>query len=98
MLSNKKLQQIAMELFFRGRNLKISFRFITQSYFAVLKNTSLNSTQYFIMKTPNNLDLQQIAFNHSSDIDFKDFINLYKTCSAKPFSFLVNDTTLACLR
>ena len=35
-----------------------------------------------------------IAFNHSSDIDFKDFINLYKKCTAKPYSFLVIDATL----
>ena len=49
------------------------------------------------MKIPNKRELQQIAFNHSSDIDFKDFIknNLYKKCTAKPYSFLVINTTLA---
>ena len=47
------------------------------------------------MKIPNKRELQQIAFNHSSDIDFKDFINLYKKCTAKPYSFLVIDATLA---
>ena len=50
---------------------------------------------YFITKIPNKQELQQIAFNHSSDIDFKDFINLYKKCTAKPYSFLVIDATLA---
>ena len=40
-------------------------------------------------------ELQQIAFNHSSDIDFKDFQNLHKKCTAKPYSVLVIDTTLA---
>ena len=50
---------------------------------------------YFIMKIPNKRELQQISFNHSSDIDFKDFMNLYKKCSAKPYSFLVIDATLA---
>ena len=39
-------------------------------------------------------ELQQIALNHSSDIDFKDFIKIYKKCTAEPYSFLVNDTTL----
>ena len=29
-----------------------------------------------------------------SDIDFKDFIKSYKKCTAEPYSFLVNDTTL----
>ena len=47
------------------------------------------------MKIPNKQKLQQITFNHSSDIDFKDFMNLYKKCTAKPYSFLVIDATLA---
>ena len=47
------------------------------------------------MKIPNNRELQQTAFNHSSDIDFQDLMNLYKKCTAKPYSFLVIDTTLS---
>ena len=39
-------------------------------------------------------ELQQITFNHSSDIDFQDFMNLYEKCTAKPYPFLVIDTTL----
>ena len=46
------------------------------------------------MKIPNKRELQQIAVNHSSYIDFKDFIKIYKKCTAKPYSFLVIDTTL----
>ena len=48
----------------------------------------------YIMKIPNKRELQQIAINHSSDIDFKDFINIYKKCADELYSFLVNDTTL----
>ena len=59
------------------------------------KNVRLNSMHYFIIKIPNKQELQQIAFNHSSDIDFKDFMSLYKKCTAKPYSFLVIDATLA---
>ena len=95
MLSNKKLNPIVTELLIRGRKLNISLVFITQSYFAVPKNIRLNSTHYFVMKIPNKRELQQIAFNHSSDIDFQDFMNLYKKCTAKPYSFLVIDATLA---
>ena len=47
------------------------------------------------MNTPNKRELQQIAFNHSSDIDYRGFMNLYKKYTAKPYSFLVIDTTLA---
>ena len=53
-----------------------------------------NSTHYFIMKIPNKRELQQIAFNRISDSDFKDFMNLYKKCTAKPYSFLAIDATL----
>ena len=47
------------------------------------------------MKTPNNREFQQIAFSHSSDIDFEDFMNLYKKYTSKPYSFLMFDTILA---
>ena len=46
------------------------------------------------MKIPNKQELQQVAFNHLSDIDFKDFMNLYKKCTEKPYCFLVIDATL----
>ena len=81
-------------MFIRGRKLNISIVFITQSYFKVPKDVRLNSTHFFIMKIPNKRELQQIALNHSSDIDFKDFMNIYKQCTTEPYSFLVNDTTL----
>ena len=94
MLSNKKLNLIVTELFIIGRKINIFLVFITQSYFALSKNIRLNYTHYFIMKIPNKRELQQIAFNHSSNIDFRDFMNFYKNCTAKPYSFLVIDTTL----
>ena len=94
MINNKKLNPIVTELFIRGRKLNISIVFITQSYFKVPKDVRLNSTHFFIMKILNKRELQQIALNHSSDIDFKDFIKIYKKCTKEPYSFLVNDTTL----
>ena len=78
----------------RKRKLNILLFFISQSYFKVPKTLRLNATHYFIMKIPNQRELQQIASNHSSDIEFKDFIKLYKDYTKDPFSFLVNDTTL----
>ena len=76
MINNKKLNPIVTELFIRGRKLSICNVFITQSYFKVPKDVRLNSTHFFIMKIPNKRELQQIALNHSSDIDFKDFMNV----------------------
>ena len=88
MLSNKKLNPVVTELFIRGRKLNIFLAFITQSYFAVPKNIRLNSMRYFIMKIPNKGELQQIAFNHSSDIDFPDLtIFILKTCCKTIFVF-----------
>ena len=94
-LSNKKPNPTVTELFIRGRKLNISV-FITQSYFTVPKNIRLSSTHYCIMKILNQRELQEIAFNHSSDIiDFQGFMNLYKKCTAKPYYFLAIDATLA---
>ena len=87
MLNNKKVNPTVSKLFIRGRKLSISLVFMTQSYFSEPKNIRLNSSHYFIMKIPNKRELQQIAFNPSSDIDFKDFMNLYKKCTAKPYYF-----------
>ena len=94
MINNNKLIPIVTELFIRGRKLNISIAFITQSYFKVPKDVRLNSTHFFTMKIPNKRELQQIALIHSSDIDFKDFMNIYKKYTKEPYSFLVNDTTL----
>ena len=58
------------------------------------KSTRLNSTHYLVMKIPNKRVFQQITFTHSLDIDFQDFMNLYKEWIAKPYSFLAIDATL----
>ena len=95
-INNKKLKySIVTKLLIRGRKLNISLIFITQSYFKVPKDVRLNSTHFFIMKIPNKGELQQIALNHSSDINSKDFINIYKKHNAEPYSFLVNNAMLA---
>ena len=95
MINNKNLNSLVTELFIRGRKLNNYLVFITQSYFKVSKNVRLNTTHFFITKIPNKRELQQIATNHSSDIRTKDFINIYRKCIGKPYSFLVIDTTLA---
>ena len=94
MINNKKLNSVVTELFIRGRKLNISLVFITQSYFKVPKDVRLNTSHFFIMKIPDKRELQQIAINHSSDINTKDFIEIYRKCTDKPYSFLVIDTTL----
>ena len=94
MINNKKLDSVVTELFTRGRKINISIVFISQSYLKVPKDVRLNTTNFFIMKIPNKRELQQIALNHSSDIDFKDFMKIFKKYTAEPYFFLVNDTTL----
>ena len=95
MINNNKLNSIVTDLFIRDRKLNISPVFITQSYFKVPKEVRLNTTHNFIMKIPNNRELQQIATNYSSDMDLKDFVTIYKKCNTEPYSFLLSDTTLA---
>ena len=75
-INNKKLNSIITELFIKGTKLNISLVFITQSYFKVPKDVRLNSTYFFIMKISNKRELQQIALNHSLEIDFKAFIKI----------------------
>ena len=75
---NKKLDPVVTELLIRGRKLNISIVFSTQSCFKVPKDVRLNSTHFFIIKIPNKKKLQEIASNHSTDIDFKGFIKLHK--------------------
>ena len=92
MIHNKKLNSIVTELFIRDRKLNVSLASIRQSYFKVPKDVRLNSTHFFIMEIPNKRELPQIALNHSSDIDFKDFMKIYKKYTAEPYS---NNATLA---
>ena len=93
-ISNKKHNRIVTEIFIRERKVNISTVFISKSYFTVPKDVRLISTHFFIIKIPNKLDLQQIAFDHSSDIAFNDFMNIYKNCIAKLHAFLLNNSTL----
>ena len=93
MKSNKKLSPIITELFLRGKNLIVSFVFISQTYFKMPKTIRL--TQYIILSLPNKRELKPIPSNYSSDCEFKDFMKLYKYYTKEPYSFiLVIDTTL----
>ena len=74
--------------------INISLVFITQSYFSVPKDVGLNSTHYFIMKINNSRELRNVAINHSADINYKDFMKVYRECTKEPYNFLTIDTTL----
>ena len=93
-MTNKTFQGIVDELFIRCRKLNISLVFIMQLYFSVPKGGRLNSTHYLIMKINNRKELQNIAMNHSADIDYKDFVKICRECTRKLYSFLTIDTTL----
>ena len=75
-ISDKKAQQILKDLFIRCRKLNISICFLTQLYFSVPKDVRLNCTHYILIKLNNKRELQNIAINHSADIDCKDFIKI----------------------
>ena len=83
MINNKKLNSIVIELFIRGRKLNISIVFITQSYFKVAREVRLNTTHLFYYENSNKTELQQISLNHLSDVDFKDFMYIYKKLYCK---------------
>ena len=93
-MASKKFQSIIKELFITSRKLNISLVLITQSYFSLPKDDRLNSTHCLIMKINNRKELQNIAINHSADIDYKDFMKIYREFTKEPFNFLTIDTTL----
>ena len=84
-MTNKKFQSIIKELFIRCRKQNISLVFITQSYFSVPKDVTSNSTHYLIIKINNKRELKHIATNHSADIDYKDFMEIYRECTKEPY-------------
>ena len=90
---DKKVQQILKELFVRCRKINISLCFLTQSYFSVPKDVRLNRTHNLFFKIHNRKELQQIALDHSPDLDYKDFIGIYTKRTNEPFNFLTIDTT-----
>ena len=93
-MANKEFQIIIKYLFIRCRKVNISLVFITQSYFSVPNDVRLNSTYYLIVKINSREELQNIVTNHSADIDYNDFVRIYKKCTRKPYSFLTIDTML----
>ena len=93
-MPDKKGQQISKELFIRCRKLNISLCFLTQTYFSVPKDVRLNCTPYIIFNLNNKKELQNMAINHSSDIDYKYFIKIYRNCRKEPSNFLTIDTTV----
>ena len=94
MNTNKKFQSIVKELFIRCRKLNISLVIIIQSYFPVPKDLRLNSIYCLIMKIHNREDAQNIDTNHSADIDYKDFMEIYRKHTSKPYSFLTINTII----
>ena len=93
-MTNKKFQAIIKETFIRCRKLNISLDFIIQSYFSDSKDIILNLTHYLLMKINNKRELENIAIDHSADIDYKDFVKIYRECTSEPYSLLTIDTTL----
>ena len=46
------------------------------------------------MRINNRKELQNIAINHFADIDYKDFIKIYRERTKEPYNSLTIDTTL----
>ena len=88
-MTNQKFKTINKELFIRCRKLHISLVFITQSYFKVPEDVRLNSTHYLIMKIDNRRKLQNIVIDHSTDINYEDFMKIYRICTRFRKNFLI---------
>ena len=73
------------------QKINISLVFITQSSFLVSIDVRLNSTDYLI--THSKRELKSIADSLSADIDYKDYVNIHRRYTSKPYYFLAFDTT-----
>ena len=93
-MNNETFQAIIKELFIRCRKLNVSLVFTTQSFFYVPKEIRLNSTYYLMMKIHNKREVKNIDINHSADIEYKDFIKIYRKYTSESYFFLTVDTTL----
>ena len=73
-------------------------KYFTCLYYSIFffssKDVKLNSTHYLMMKINNKRDLRNIAINHSADIDYQDFIKVYRECANEPYTFVIIDTKL----
>ena len=94
-MKNKRFQATIKELFIRCRKLNVSLVFVTQSHFYVPNDVRLNSTHYLVMKINSKSELQNIAINHSADIDYNDFMKIYREWTKELYNFLTADTTLS---
>ena len=94
MINNKKLNSIVTELFIRGRKLNFLLFLLRNHILRFQKMLDWTLLTFLSQKSQKKKELQQIALNHSSDINTKDFINIYKTYTGELYSFLVNDATL----
>ena len=92
-MSHRKAQQVLKELFTRCRKINVSLIFITQCYYSVPNTVILNCTHYILFKLNNKRQLQNIAINHSSDIDYKEFFKVYRDSTREPYNCLTIDTT-----
>jgi len=88
---DKEANEKVSELFIRGRKRNALVIYQTQSYFDVPKIMRLNSNYVILLNANNQRELIEIAKTYASDIDFQEFKNLYKQCTAEPFGFMVID-------
>ena len=88
---NKDFKKIIKEPFYRGRKIKISLVFITQSYLRALKDIRLKITHYILMKICKKRELKRIAEENSGHLDYKDFLKIYNYCTKEPYSFMLID-------
>ena len=93
-MSSKNFKAIIKELFIRCRKLNISVIFITRSFFRTPKDARLNSMHYIITKIRSKKELQNIAQENSGDINFKDFLKIYKDYTSETYSCMIIDTTV----
>ena len=89
---NEKDQDIIKDLFIRSRKRNTSIIYLSQNYFKTPKTIRLNSQYFALFNIPSKKELRSIADTHSTRLDFKDFMQLYKEIVNEKYSFMLIDT------
>lgn len=89
---SKQNQKIIDDLFVRGRKTpNCSLFYLTQSYFNTPPLLKKQCNYIILLNVGTKRELIEIAKTYATDVDFKEFCELYKECVAKPYGFMVLD-------
>ena len=90
-ISNKKFfnSQAVQKLLFNSRHYNVNIIITSQSYKCLNKSLRLNMSQLILFSTSNEKEIQSIYEENSSSLGYKQWLQVYREITDKPFNALV---------